>query len=236
MKTRLSRHQSAKVSHSRWLAYATATAATTLAGSHSLEAAIHYSGVLDKVFPPDKDISRKFPLDQRGDSLIFEHTNFCPKAAFSINGIVSASFRGYAACRPGYVEKLSFGQNISSGEFVHLSPSYFGIMAEKTCGCSSEHGPWELGGTGFVGFRFNNGAGIQYGWARVKLYSTFGYGFRVLDYAYADPGEPIRTGQKSVGEMVTDQGSLGWLALGAVGLLVWRRRRSRPAGSSSRYQ
>ena len=52
MKTRLSRRQTAKVSHSRWLAYATAGAATALVGSNSLEAAIHYSGRLEEVFPP----------------------------------------------------------------------------------------------------------------------------------------------------------------------------------------
>src|SRR5205814_10636819 len=50
MKTRKDRRQTAKVSHSRWLAYATASAATALAGSHSLEAAIHYSGLVDEKF------------------------------------------------------------------------------------------------------------------------------------------------------------------------------------------
>ena len=51
MKTRQSRRQTAKVSHSRWLAYATASAATALAGSHSAEAAIHYSGLLNVAIP-----------------------------------------------------------------------------------------------------------------------------------------------------------------------------------------
>ena len=53
--------------------------------------------------------------------------------------------------------------------------------------------------------------------------------FAVLDYAYADPGERIRAGQKSENEMVTDDGSLRWLALGAAGLLAWRKSRSRTA-------
>ena len=51
MKTRESRRQTTKVSHSRWLAYATAGAATALVGSNSAEAAIHYSGLVVEVFP-----------------------------------------------------------------------------------------------------------------------------------------------------------------------------------------
>jgi len=41
--------------------------------------------------------------------------------------------------------------------------------------------------------------------------------FKVLDYAYADPGEPIQAGQTS-DEPVTGMGSLGLLAAGAA---VW---------------
>jgi MYXO-CTERM domain-containing protein len=52
--------------------------------------------------------------------------------------------------------------------------------------------------------------------------------FTVLDYAYADPGEPISAGQRSSDERVPDPASLGWLAIGAVGLLAWRNSRSRP--------
>ena len=50
--------------------------------------------------------------------------------------------------------------------------------------------------------------------------------FWLVDYAYADPGEPIRAGQTSSNDMVPNEGSLGGLALGAAGLLAWRKRRS----------
>jgi hypothetical protein len=49
--------------------------------------------------------------------------------------------------------------------------------------------------------------------------------FRLMDYAFGDVGDRIRAGQKSDKEMVTDSGSLGWLAMGAMGLLAWRKRR-----------
>jgi hypothetical protein len=60
--------------------------------------------------------------------------------------------------------------------------------------------------------------------------------FKLLDYAFADAGEPIFAGQRSSAEQAPDQadqapdqGSLGGLALGAAGLLAWRKSRSRTA-------
>ena len=106
-----------------------------------------------------------------------------------------------------------------------METSYFARMASSFGG-----GQWQDPGVGFVGFRFNSGAGIQYGWARVRMAgSDKNNAFKLIDYAYADPGERIRAGQKSDNEMVTDEGSLGWLAAGAVGLLAWRKSRSRTA-------
>ena len=71
--------------------------------------------------------------------------------------------------------------------------------------------------------------GVQYGWARVKMSGPPHHNFILFDYAYADPGERLRAGQTSEGtsidEQAPDQGSLGWLALGAAGLLAWRKSR-----------
>jgi MYXO-CTERM domain-containing protein len=84
---------------------------------------------------------------------------------------------------------------------------------------------------GFVGFRFNTGKGTQYGWARVQTGSGNNHRLHdvIKDYAWADVGEDIRTGQtSSSGDMVhtvTDSGSVGLLALGAAGLVTWRKRR-----------
>lgn len=218
------RSKPASIPKTRWASYAAAGVATALAGSQSVDAAIHYSGVLDVRFPADRDRIKAFPLDQPGDSLSFEHTVVCGGAFFSINGIVSAAFRGYA----GYVSlvsKLSFGQNIS---FDRFGTGYGWLAATESC--FSNSGPWRDRGTGYVGFRFNNGAGIQYGWARVTISGEpEGNAFRVMAYAYADPGEPITAGQRPFDEQAPDKGSLGWLALGAAGLLAWRKSRSRTA-------
>ncbi len=248
MKTRRSCDQAAKVSHSRWLAYATASAATALAASHSAEAAIHYSGILGQKFPPHIDTDKTFPLDQAGDFLLFQRHEVGPYFFgpfdvdyFRVFGIASSGVRFVPQTFISlfaWASKLHFGQNVSSGYFG----SYFLNAAIMTCtfsGHSNTTGQWRDRGPGCVGFKFNNGAGVQYGWVRIKMYGPPEHGFEVVSYAYADPGEPIKAGQTSSHEQVPDQdstdeqapdeGSLGGLALGAVGLLAWRKSRSRTA-------
>ena len=249
MKRRPFRRQAATVSHSRWLAYATASAATALAASHSAEAAIHYSGILNQKFPPHIDTDKTFPLDQAGDFLLFQRhevaTGFASRSDidnFKVFGIASAAARVPYTFLTTYdryfVSKLQRGQNVSSGNFAFLH-RYPGMMAFEVNSGSFASGPWRDRGPGCVGFKFNNGAGIQYGWVRIKMYGPPEHGFEVVSYAYADPGEPIKAGQTSSHEQVPDQdstdeqapdeGSLGGLALGAVGLLAWRKSRSRTA-------
>ena len=88
-----------------------------------------------------------------------------------------------------------------------------------------------LGGIGFIGFKFNNGSGDQYGWVRIQVKPGVGYpeyNFQLLDYAYGDVGDTIGAGQKS-GHDVAGLESLGGLALGALGLLAWRKSRAQAA-------
>ena len=84
-------------------------------------------------------------------------------------------------------------------------------------------------GSVLLGFRFNRGDGYQYGWARIKTSGDPLYKLILVDYAWADPGESLQTGQVHSADKtarVTDRGSLGLLALGGAGLLAWRKRRT----------
>ncbi len=224
MKTRQFRRRPLFITKTRWAAYAAASAATTLTSSNTLEAAIHYSGRVDATFPPHRGTDVEFQLDQPGDFLLFQHNDIFGLASFKVYGLqpYANAFRGYVSGfgdQP-YVSKLSLGQDIATGRFQ--SAYFLGILAG-----GDFEGQWTDRGVGFVGFVFNNGAGSQYGWARVKMTGSGGNnGFKLLDYAYADPGESIKAGQKSDNEMVTGEGSLGWLALGASGLVAWRKSRS----------
>jgi hypothetical protein len=97
-------------------------------------------------------------------------------------------------------------------------------------------------GTYCAGFRFNTGAGMQYGWVRIRWGGCSWNGYTVKDYGWGDPGDKIKAGQRQLHEDETQvapqaakspdaispadsQGSLGLLALGAVGLRAWRNSR-----------
>jgi hypothetical protein len=83
-------------------------------------------------------------------------------------------------------------------------------------------------GRGFIGFVFNAGAGNEFGWARIKTTGAPSYEFILLDYAWADPGDSIQTGQKksvATEQAVSRSGSLGLLATGATGLKAWRQHK-----------
>lgn len=233
-KTNSRSRKSASIGKTRWAAYAAAGAATALASSHTAEAAIHYSGPVWVKFPPYRDGIHTFPLDQVGDSLVFQRLEVGTEFGrpdvdyFRIDGIASIAFRAAGATissYTNYVAKLGSGEPVSRGFFQtrHLfnngAPMVFG-------GFSEGYAPWRKRGTGYVGFRFNNGAGLQYGWVRVKMGGRPEHPFTVVSYAYADPGEPILAGQTSSDQQWPYQGSLGGLALGAVGLLAWRKSRS----------
>lgn len=95
------------------------------------------------------------------------------------------------------------------------------MLADNYYGGGYFHEP----GVGFVGFRFDTGAGTQYGWARIRTTGDPKEFFVVVAYAWGDPGDPIMTGKRALQDRSTAKavpaptsGSLGFLALGATGL------------------
>jgi hypothetical protein len=115
---------------------------------------------------------------------------------------------------PRYVAKLHAGDLISDGNFV----TGFGTIAD-----SHGHGLWKGHDGGFIGFRFDTGSGFQYGWARVRKMPD--NSFILIDYAWGDPGDAVTTGERQSSPARPEEGSLGWLALGAAGLTAWRQAR-----------
>jgi len=211
------------------MGYAVAGLATASGGAISAEGAIHYTD------PPDVKLqgndSATFALDDLGDKIAFAHRHFTSHlgqffvAGFKVAGGLYASVR-----RQPQGTSFSFLSNLKRGSFV--SQGYFGEGSFFLTLANYGGGEFQKPGIGYIGFAFNNGSGKQYGWARVQMGGwDFGDGghrnaFKVLDYAYADPGQPIKAGQRS-DEPVTGMGSLGLLAAGAVGLQAWRKSRRR---------
>jgi MYXO-CTERM domain-containing protein len=223
MKTRLQKTRTVTIPRSRWLGYVAAGAATALAGATSAEAEIHYSGRVFAKFEADENKVATFPLDQPGDVIRFGHyTAVTPYGFFEIEGKHSEAFVGYSLFEYAFPFRLQRSpvHYVSEGEFASFYNH--GTLYDVN---GRGYGKWGGRVTGFVGFRFDSGAGVQYGWARVRM-GGHDADFILLDYAYADPGEPIKPGQTSSSEANTpSEGSLGLLAVGAAGLALWRRRR-----------
>jgi hypothetical protein len=223
----------AVIANSRWFAYATAGAASAFTCAHSADAAIHYSGIIRSYSGHRGTKGLSVQLDQPGDSFrLRRYVTFfssAPYAHFGVRGLAGAGFAGFYCPnvpQVASVSKLSIGQFISTRPF----PARESGLVDAFGNCS---GQFHRGEIGFVGFKFNNGNGDQYGWVRIQMGRPLAV-FSLVDYAYADPGEPIRAGQTSSdkmvpeesNEVVPEEGSLGALALGAAGLLAWRKRRS----------
>lgn len=218
---KLRRQPISLVNNSRWVAYATAGAATAIAGVNSAEADIHYSGPLN--ISVNNSVTPNQPFDMAADYFKLRHSAAFDSgfAGFIIRGAATAMFRGSAAGSFRYPSKLGSGVNVSApGAFVANSKSFYATLASvKYAG-----GQWRSAGTGFIGFKFNGGAGVEYGWARLTMNGTAsGDTFTLVDYAWGDVGTSISTGQTAVPE----PGSLGLLAVGAAGLLLWRRSRAK---------
>jgi MYXO-CTERM domain-containing protein len=244
MKTQKARRISAKTSRSRWIAYAAASAAGALTSSHSAEAEIHYSGLVLHKFPGEgvnHSSGATFPLDNgvflKADkkSHVSNGSGF---GAIQISNIVHSSFVGQLgiigfSTYIGYLSKLAPGVNLSALKFTYncshtINPECFGGFIGYD---SYPKNQFTTKGRGFIGFRFDRGAGTQFAWVRVKDTGNPKHRFILIDYAWGDPGDSLVTGQKSSSpdDVVPDSGSLGLLAVGAAGLLAWRRRRMKAA-------
>jgi hypothetical protein len=223
---KLRRKSAASINSSRWAAYVTAGAATAIAGVGSAEADIHYSGAINQFFPTGSSAVGSFALDH-GAVLrfvnIFTGSSAGGVALFRIQGAAASNmFRGFAAGNFRYPSNLGSGVNIAGGPFAAFNGNYFATLAY---GGGYTNSQFLNAGTGFIGFSFNDGSGVEYGWARVTMNGSPGNAFTLVDYAWGDAGTAIVTGQTAIPE----PGSLGLLAVGAAGLFLWRKRRTEAA-------
>lgn len=236
------RRKPASIAKTRWTAYAAAGAASAFTCANSAEGTIHYSGIINRVFDDCHSDTATFPLDQPGNFFRLRHslelcgTQYGGGAYFGVVGQAGASFAGRynPSCNHANelasVSRLERGDLISNRRFVPGDSGNLALATDDQCG-GGQVGQFDGKGEGFIGFKFNNGSGDQYGWVRIQMHRGINIEqvFKLKDYAYGDVGDRIRAGQISSNEMLPNQGSLGWLAVGAAGLMAWRKIRSRTA-------
>ncbi len=241
MSTQALRRKSVRIASSRWTTYAVAGAASSLAALGTAEAEIHYSGPLN--VPLKGSISKSFPLEG-GAALVLRHTDEGAQGGIAHAAIGGAASLFAGDCpeitsnAPFYLYRLGSQVTVSQERLGHSCIS-FSSSSSTTVECFGAY----LGftdypgvhfmqpGRGFIGFEFNTGAGPQYGWLRVKTNGAPDFNFIVIDYAWGDPGDVVKTGQKTsaaTDQAVTNSGSLGLLAVGGKGLQAWRRQRPGP--------
>jgi hypothetical protein len=218
MKPKSRRAKLVSLPNSRWTAYLTAGAATAIgcaATTQEAVADIHYSGPIGQFFSGN---SAYFQLDQPGDSINPFHTGSAGSgiALFFMYGVNAGSVAGFAANGFQYASRLAAGVNLNG--FANFVPGQ-GTMGYLGGYANSQ---WLSPGTAFIGFRFDGGSGLQYGWARITTDGAPGNTFTLVDFAWADLGTQIAAGQTAIPE----PGSLALLAVGAAGLVAWRRKRA----------
>ena len=242
MKPRNRQHRSLDISNSRWTAYAVAGLATASGGAISAEAEIHYSGLVNYKFNKESRgyEAHTFPLSHGAFLLGFRYVRGASdnSATFVMEGgAVSNAFRIYSfSFARSVAAALPRGSVVSQGSF---NGSGLGRLQDYAC----EFPDFLEPGIYCAGFRFNSGAGMQYGWVRIKWGGCSANKYIVKDYAWGDPGDKIKAGQKALHDEddtqivpqavkkpaaaphADSQGSLGLLALGAVGLRAWRKSR-----------
>jgi hypothetical protein len=181
-------------------------------------AEIHYSGPINQFFSGDYAL---FHLDQYQNRILFSHSGNAGGGvgAFFAAGVYGASVAGIRA-NAGFRYASKLGSNINLNNLAAWVFPGGGLAAFG----GHTYSQWKTPGTGFVGFRFSLGgpSNFYYGWARLTVDGTPGNTFTLVDFAWADGGDQIATGQT----VVPEPGSLGLLAVGAAGLLALRKRRA----------
>ncbi|MFC2149167.1 PEP-CTERM sorting domain-containing protein [Candidatus Auribacterota bacterium] len=113
-----------------------------------------------------------------------------------------------------------------------ITPTQFAYDSDKFYmfyGNARSDGQWVDVQDKYFAIKFDISGNDHYGWVRLDVGSkAAGHNITIKDYAYQDtPDTFIEMGATSGGGEVPEPSTLGVLALGALGVLYWKRRKKK---------
>lgn len=211
------------ISKKKWASYAAAAAAAVSIGTQTAEADIIHVvvGAPTGTLSADQSGSEYYQLYHPALNVNIElsHVNL---SSYSTNGGAflnvgyGAAFIGSAVGSRQYVSNLAPGFLVSGGGFL----GSIGVAGTLAYSAYNSGANFVNAGSGYIGFRFNDANDVQqHGWIRVTMDGAPLNSLTVEEFAFTTMGEAISIGQ------VPEPGSLGLLALGALGLMCTRSRK-----------
>lgn len=205
------------------LGYALAAGAGLAAAVQPAEARVIVTPVDRILTPPYWGID----LNNDGyDEFVLRWTSYSHEAGILAMSIFGVPRRGNGVIGTGgamSAARLGTGAMIGAvaGPWLNIGTA----LVASVNAAGSAQGAWGGDASGFLGLRFEF-TSTHYGWARLSVHTGAGPSLEVKLMSYAwetEADQPIVAGGKSA--VVPEPGTLGLLALGAVGLAVWRRRK-----------
>ncbi len=219
---RIRRQKRSLLNKSRWVAYAAAGAATALGASEAADA-----GYIQHVDPADivvNNTTKRVDLDGDGNAdAVFIHSTYIYGGIKYGWALGSGTGAGNLALIPGTYPFSISVRNVATTEKINDLPYFYQHQGNMNFG--PDLGEFPAGDPpviGFVGFSLDLNGNTEYGWLRVEMLRKPSGPLNqitITDWAYTVGGGDIYPGQ------VPEPGSLGLLATGALGLLLWRRAR-----------
>ncbi len=222
---------------SNWGIYA-AAAGATLAMASSAEAGVIYVNPTTKpTARASANLFTAFQID--GLSFVLRDSGgSAGDLAFGWRGTdnhLSRRFFGNAATFSGE----SFVKNYSRGASILGGPNAGRIFQwVQTTGFNAgvQNGPFLIGQSGFAGFQLPASKGGGMGWLRIEILDPNHNGLpeelKAIDWAYNDSGGSITAGQGiPSGAPEPGTAAMALLAMGAAGVLAWRKTRAQSVES-----
>ena len=132
---------------------------------------------------------------------------------------VTAVHNGILKLNAGFLVK----NTVTGAKFWAAAQVYNTITTRGEIAGNASYGGWEIGDTGYFGFKFTDVGGTHYGWGEMTISGIpWGQGFTINEAYYEGTvGQQIVVGDTGA---IPEPGTLSLLALGALGTLGRRKR------------